>query len=383
MANITLFAQAIGRLPKECIRKIIREEKTDKHSKGYDTWSQFISMMFCQFSGCDSVRDISNGLNSANGNLNHLGICRAPSKSTVAYQNAKRDSGVFRRIFYALLAHFGQQTIWQRTKFRFKMPIKLLDSSTITLTMSLYEWAHYTTKKGAVKMHTLLDYDSLLPEFVNITDGKCGDNRGALDIPVSPHSVVVADRGYCDFSLLDYWDSRNVFFVVRHRDNLLYSQIEERLLPETRAQNVLIDEIIELTGEQTKKKYTKPLRRIAIWNDKHGYVVQLLTNNFKLSASTIAQLYKARWMIEIFFRNIKQLLKIKSFIGTSRNAVETQIWTALSTMLLLCLLKHIAKYKWGLANLVVSLRLNTFTKIELEKWLNEPFTPPPELAGEE
>ena len=383
MANITLFAQAIGKLPKECIRKIIREEKTDKHSKGYDTWSQFISMMFCQFSGCDSVRDISNGLNSANGNLNHLGICRAPSKSTVAYQNAKRDSGVFRRIFYALLAHFGQQTIWQRTKFRFKMPIKLLDSSTITLTMSLYEWAHYTTKKGAVKMHTLLDYDSLLPEFVNITDGKCSDNRGALDIPVSPHSVVVADRGYCDFSLLDYWDSRNVFFVVRHRDNLLYSQIEERLLPETRAQNVLIDEIIELTGEQTKKKYTKPLRRIAIWNDKHGYVVQLLTNNFKLSASTIAQLYKARWMIEIFFRNIKQLLKIKSFIGTSRNAVETQIWTALSTMLLLCLLKHIAKYKWGLANLVVSLRLNTFTKIELKKWLNEPFTPPPELAGEE
>ena len=383
MANITLFAQAIGKLPKECIRTIIREEKTDKHSKGYDTWSQFISMMFCQFSGCDSVRDISNGLNSANGNLNHLGICRAPSKSTVAYQNAKRDSGVFRRIFYALLAHFGQQTIWQRTKFRFKMPIKLLDSSTITLTMSLYEWAHYTTKKGAVKMHTLLDYDSLLPEFVNITDGKCGDNRGALDIPVSPHSVVVADRGYCDFSLLDYWNSRNVFFVVRHRDNLLYSQIEECLLPETRAQNVLIDEIIELTGEQTKKKYTKPLRRIAVWNDEHGYVVQLLTNNFKLSASTIAQLYKAKWMIEIFFRNIKQLFKIKSFIGTSRNAVETQIWTALSTMLLLCWLKHIAKYKWGLANLVVSLRLNTFTKIELEKWLNEPFIPPPELAGEE
>ncbi len=265
MANITLFAQAIGRLPKECIRKIIREEKTDKHSKGYDTWSQFISMMFCQFSGCDSVRDISNGLNSANGNLNHLGICRAPSKSTVAYQNAKRDSGVFRRIFYALLAHFGQQTVWQRTRFRFKMPIKLLNSSnsangnlnhlgicrapskstvayqnakrdsgvfrrifyallahfgqqtvwqrtrfrfkmpikllnssTITLTMSLYEWAHYTTRKGAVKMHTLLDYDSLLTEFVNITDGKCGDNRGALNIPVPPHSVVVADRGYCD-----------------------------------------------------------------------------------------------------------------------------------------------------------------------------------------
>ena len=246
MANITLFAQAIGKLPKENIRKIIRQAKTDKHCKGYNTWSQFISMMFCQFSGCDSVRDISNGLNSANGNLNHLSISRAPSKSTVAYQNAHRDSKVFRDIYYEIYRYFGQQAQWERGKFRFKMPIKLLDSSTVTLTMSLYEWAHYTTKKGAVKMHTLLDYDSLLPEFVNITDGKCGDNKAAFDIPVTPHSVVVADRGYCDFSLLNDWDSNNVFFVVRHKDNLLYSQIKELDLPEKRAQNVLIDEIIEL-----------------------------------------------------------------------------------------------------------------------------------------
>ncbi len=189
------------------------------------------------------------------------------------------------------------------------------------------------------------------------------------------------------------WNDEHGYVVQLLTNNF---KLAASTIAETRAQNVLIDEIIELTGEQTKKKYTRPLRRIAVWNDEHGYVVQLLTNNFKRAASTIAQLYKARWMIEIFFRNIKQLLKIKSFIGTSRNAVETQIWTALSTMLLLCWLKHIAKYKWGLAkqiwtalstmlllcwlkhiakykwglaNLVVSLRLNTFTKIELEKWL--------------
>lgn len=233
MANIALFAQAIGKLPKENIREIIRQAKTDKHCKGYTSWSQFVSMMFCQFSGCDSVRDISNGLNSANGNLNHLSISRAPSKSTVAYQNAHRDSKVFRDIFYEMYRHFGQQAQCGRGKFRFKMPIKLLDSSTVTLTMSLYEWANYTTRKGAVKMHTLLDYDSLLPEFVNVTDGKCGDNRAAFDIPVTPHSVVVADRGYCDFSLLDDWDSNNVFFVVRHKDNLLYSQVRELELPES------------------------------------------------------------------------------------------------------------------------------------------------------
>lgn len=178
-------------------------------------------------------------------------------------------------VFFAH-THFGQQAIWQRTKFRFKMPTKWLGSSTITLICRSTNGTLHNKER-----------DSLLPVFVNITDGKCGGNRGALDIPVSPHSVVIADRGYCDFSLLDDWDNRNVFFVVRHRDNL-HSQIEERLLPETRAQNVLIDEIIEPTGEQTKKKYTKPLRRIAIWNDEHGYVVQLLTNNFKLSAPTIA-----------------------------------------------------------------------------------------------
>ena len=378
MTNITLFAQAIGKLPKEKIRKIIRDSKTDKHCKGYDTWSQLISMMFCQFSNCDSVRDISNGLNSANGNLNHLGISRAPSKSTVAYQNAHRDSRVFRDIYYTVFQHLGQQASYQRTKFRFKAPVKLLDSSMVTLSMALYDWAHYSTTKGAIKMHTLLDYDCLLPEFVHITTGKHTDDKASFDIPVAPHSVVVADRGYCNFELLNYWDSKKVFFVVRHKDNLVYERVRELDLPAHAAQDVLIDEIIELKGVNTSKKYPNRLRRIAVWNDEHQFTVQILTNNMSLAASTIAKLYKARWQIEIFFRNLKQLLRIKSFIGTSQNAVEIQIWTALTTMLLLCWLKQTAKYKWALANLVVSLRLNTFTKIDLEKWLNEPFTPPPD-----
>lgn len=380
MANITLFAQIISLLPKEKIKGIIRKSETDKHSKGYGTWSQFVSMVFSQFSGCDSVRDISNGLKSATGNLNHLGISRAPSKSTVSYQNARRDSSVFREIFYMLLRHFGQQAEWRRGRFRFKMPVKLLDSTLITLTLSIYDWAHYTTKKGAVKMHTLLDYDSLLPEFVNITDGKASDNKASFDMNMQPFSVVVADRGYCDYALLNHWDSNHVFFVVRHKDNIRYIGIKERPLPEKRAQDVLIDEIVEPELPAARAKYPKRLRRIAVWNEEHQYVVELLTNNFSLAASTIAALYKARWEIEIFFRNLKQLLRIKSFIGTSRNAVETQIWTALTTMLLLCWLKRIAKYKWALANLVVSLRLNTFTKIDLFKWLDEPFTPPPDNA---
>ena len=244
--------------------------------------------------------------------------------------------------------------------------------------MSVYEWAHYTAKKGAVKKHTLLDYDSLLPEFVSITDGKAADNKAAFDIRISPHTIVVADRGYCDYALLNHWDSNNVFFVVRHKDNIRYTSIEERPLPEKRAQDVLIDEVVEFERPQAREKYPKQLRRIAVWNDEHGYTVELLTNNFTLAASTIASLYKARWLIEVFFRNLKQLLRIKSFIGTTKNAVEIQIWTALATMLILCWLKHVAKYKWALANLVVSLRLNTFTKIDLQLWLDAPFSPPPD-----
>ena len=337
-------------------------------------------MVFSLFSGCDSVRDISNGLKSATGNLNHLGISRAPSKSTIAYQNANRDSSVFREIFYMLFRHFGQQAVWEHKKFRFKMPVKLLDSTLVSLTLSVYDWAHYTTSKGAIKMHTLLDYDCLLPEFVNITDGKVTDNKAAFDIEIHPFSIIVADRGYCDYSLVNHWDSNNVFFVVRHKGNIRYKSIEELPLPEKHAQNVLINEIIEFELPAAGAKYSKRLRRIAVWNDEHGFEIELLTNNFKLAASTIAALYKARWEIEIFFRNLKKLLRIKSFIGTSRNAVETQIWIALTTILILSWLKHKASYNWALANLVVTLRLNTFTKINLQKWLDEPFTPPPETS---
>ena len=261
MTNITLFAQVIGQLPKGIIKSIIRKADTDKHCKGYNTWSQLISMISCQFSNCDSVCDIPNGLKSATGNLNHLGISRAPSKSTVAYQNAHRDSNVFCDIFYALFRHFGQQAVLQRKGFRFKMPIKLLDSTLVSLAMSVYDWAHYTAKKGAVKIHTLLDYDCLLPELVNITDGKVSDNKAAFDIDIHPFSIVVADRGYCDYAPLNHWDSNNVFFVVRHKDNIRYKTIKERPLPEHHAQNVLIDEVIEFELPSAKEKYPKQLRR--------------------------------------------------------------------------------------------------------------------------
>lgn len=374
MAKITLFAQILQYLPKEEIKKIIRKHGTDKHSKGCDTWTQLISMVFCQFADCVSLRDTANGMMSAMGNLNHLGVEKAPSKSTLGYQNKNRSSEVFRDIYYKVLEHLGQQVAGGKAIHGLKKPVKLLDSTLISLCMELYDWALYTHTKGAVKLHTLLDFMTFLPEYVYITDGKGADNSSAWHVRVPPRAIVVADRAYCDFGLLNHWDSSNVTFVVRHKDNLLYRTVEERELPPVGHQDVMKDETIELTGAETPLKYGKCLRRVAVYNAESNTVVQLLTNDFKLAASTIAALYKARWNIEVFFRNLKQNFHIKSFVGTTRNAVEIQIWTALITMLLLSYMKSIARYPWHFSNLVHSLRLNTFTKLDLLLWLDNPFS---------
>jgi hypothetical protein len=242
----------------------------------------------------------------------------------------------------------------------------------------LFDWAKYKTAKGAVKMHTLLDYDGNLPAYVNITDGKTADNKGAYDIPLLKGSVVVADRFYNDFSLLNVWDSNGVYFVVRHKENIKFTTVKENELPDNRHQHILKDEIIELTGNKSKRTYPRKLRRVAVWDEKNEQVIEIITNQMSWTANTISELYKSRWQIEIFFREIKQLLHIKSFIGTSENAVMIQIWTALVTILILKVLKVIAKYSWQLSNLVAFIRLNLFVKIDLQKWLDKPFDEPPE-----
>ena len=377
MANVNLFSQIISKLDRFSFKKIVSEKETDKHQKGYNSWTHLVSMLFCQFAKSQSVRDISNGLRSATGNLNHLGIQKAPSKSTISYQNKNRDWTLFREYYYQLLSHLGQQAGFKQVKFRIKSKIFLLDSSTISLCLSLFDWAKYKTAKGAVKMHTLLDYDGNLPAYVNITDGKTADNKGAYDIPLLKRSVIVADRFYNDFSLLNIWDSNEVFFVVRHKENIQYTTVKENELPDNRHEHILKDEIIKLIGNQSKKKYPKKFRRVAIWDEENQQVIELITNQMSWTANTISELYRSRWQIEIFFREIKQLLNIKSFIGTTENAVMIQIWTALITILTLKVLKAIAKFGWQLSNLMAFIRLNLFVKIDLQKWLDTPFESPP------
>jgi hypothetical protein len=373
MTNITLFSQIISRLDRLKFSKLVKEKQSDKHHKGYNSWTHLVAMLFCQFAKSQSVRDISNGLRSATGNLNHMGIQKAPSKSSISYQNKHRSWELFREYYYQLLGSLGQQAGFKQVKFRIKSKIFLLDATTISLCLSLFDWAKYKTAKGAVKMHTLLDYDGNLPAYVNITDGKTADNKGAYDIPLLKGSVIVADRFYNDFSLLNVWDSKGVYFVIRHKENIQYKVIKENELPDNRHQHILKDEIIELKNKSSKDKYSGRLRRVAIWDEINKQVIELITNHMKWTANTIGELYRSRWDIEIFFRDIKQLLHIKSFIGTSQNAVMIQIWTALITILILKALKAMAKYIWHLSNLVAFIRLNLFVKINLQQWIDKPF----------
>jgi hypothetical protein len=381
MENITLFSQIISKLDRLKFNKIVKVKQTDKHCKGYTSWTHLVSMLFCQFAKSQSVRDISNGLRSATGNLNHLGIDRAPSKSSISYQNKHRDHELFKDYYFQLLESLGQHPKFKQVKFRIKSKIFLLDSTTISLCLSLFDWAKYKTAKGAVKMHTLLDFDGNLPAYVNITDGKTADNKGANDIPLLRGSVIVADRFYNDFPLLNVWDSKGVFFVIRHKENLQFETLKENDLQDNRHQHILKDEIICLKNESSKSKYPGKLRRVSVWDEENKQVIELITNQFNWSPNTIGELYKSRWQVEIFFRDIKQLLHIKSFIGTSENAVMIQIWTALITILILKALKAQSQFGWYLSNLVAFIRLNLFVKIDLQLWLDKPvqkhIEPPP------
>lgn len=377
MSNVTLFSQIIQKIDRPLFNKLVAFKQTDKGCKGFDSWTHLVSMLFCHFAKSTSVRDISNGLRSATGNLNHLGVKRAPSKSSLSYQNGRRDATLFKELYNGLLDHLGQQAQQKRVKLKIKVPVYLLDATVISLCLSVFDWATFRKSKGAVKMHTLLDYDGKLPTYVNITQGSVADNKGAYGIPLQKGSVIVADRYYNDFRMLNVWDSKGVNFVIRHKHNLAFKSLREKELPENAAQHVLKDEVIELSNPLSQQKYPQELRRVAVWDDENQQVIELITNNFKWAAQTIADLYKARWEVEVFFRDIKQLLHIKTFIGTSKNAVMIQIWTALITILMLKTMKMQAKYGWHLSNLVAFIRLNIFVKIELQKWLDKPFEDPP------
>ena len=333
-------------------------------------------MLFCQFAQAKSLREISDGLAVTCGKLNHLGLRAAPSKSTLSYANAHRPWQLYAKLFGVLLELCQAESPGKKSKFRFKNKLFSLDASIIDLCLSLFPWANFRQTKGAVKLHLLLDHDGYLPTFAVITEGKVHEINIAHQFPLPKGSIVAMDRGYCDYALFHQWTTQGVFFVTRLKDNAAFEVVEERKLPERR--NVRQDQVIRFTGYKALKHFPGTLRRIVVWDEKNEREIVLLTNHFVFGATTISAIYRDRWEIELFFKVLKQHLKIKTFVGTTPNALKTQIWTALITILLLKYLQFRSKCGWPMCRLVALLRWNLFSYRHLWDWLDNPFGVPPE-----
>ena len=369
-----MFSQILKFIPRTDFERIVRQTGAEYRSKGLSSWSQFVAMLFCQLGRAHSLREIEGGLKSCEGKLAHLGI-EAPARSSLSYANGHRPWELFEKVFYQLFETVAAKAVGKH-KFRFKNKLVSLDSTVIDLCLSMYDWAKFCRTKGAVKLHLVLDHDGYLPCFGIITDGKVHDVKAAHQIGFAPGTVVVDDRAYTDYRLFAKWTDAEVFFVTRMKDNALFEVIEEREPPQNR--NILKDQTIRLTGQGAQQRCPHVLRRVEFVREDTGNILVFLTNHHGLGASTIAAIYKDRWQIELFFKALKQNLKIKTFVGTSANAVKTQIWTALISMLLLRYLQLSSRFGWSLANLVALLRMNLFTHRDLMVWLDKPFATPPD-----
>ena len=369
----SIFSQLLQLFPRWEFEHAVRETKAERHARGFTCWGQFVAMLFCQVGRAHSLREITNGLRSCEGKLRHLGIS-APNRSTLSYANEHRPWELYQKVFFNLYESCRQQ-MQGRKKFLFKNKLVSLDATVIDLCLSMYDWAKFRRTKGAVKLHLVLDHDGYLPSFAVITDGKAHEVKVAYLFEFDSGTIVVDDRGYNDYHLFAKWTSEEVFFVTRQKDNAIYTVIEERAVPKNRS--VLKDEIILFTGIGAAEKCPYPMRRIEYYHAEKDETLVFLTNNLKLGATTIAAIYKDRWQIESFFKALKQNLKIKTFVGTTANAVKIQIWTALIAMLILRYLQIKAIFNWSLSNLVAILRMNLFTYRDLWSWLNNPFETPP------
>lgn len=372
----SLFSQILKLFPRTEFERLVKQTGAQRHARGVTSWEQFVAMLFCQLGRAHSLREISSGLKTCEGKLAHLGIEALP-KSSLAYANAHRPWALYQQLFFALLARCQTGAAPRKSKkFRFKNPLVSLDSTTIDLCLSLYDWAHYRRTKGAIKLHLVLDHEGYLPCFGVITDGKSADVTVAHTLKFEPGTVVVDDRGYDDSELFAKWTRQGVYFVTRMKVSTIFAVTAEHPVPQEGL--ILKDQTIQLTGIGAPIRCPYPLRRVEVWNPEKQETLVFLTNHFKFAPSTIAAIYKDRWQVELFFKALKQNLKIKTFVGTSANAVKTQVWTALIAILLLRYLQLKSSFAWSLSNLVALLRMNLFTHRDLWPWLNAPFGTPPD-----
>jgi hypothetical protein len=375
----SIFSQVLKLFPRGDFEKAVKEHKAERHARGFTSWGQFMAMLFCQLGRAHSLREICGGLACCEGHLKHLGVPVAPKKSTLAYANEHRPWELYQTVFEQTLFQCQELVRRQggRKKFRFKNKLMSLDGSIIDLSVSMFDWAKYRRRKGAIKLHLLLDHDGYLPSFAVVTEGKTSEIKVARTLRFDPGTILAIDRGYIDYEWFRELTQEEVYFVTRMKQKAVYDVQEELQVPQN--SNVVRDQIISFPRLAREGEEPVLFRRVEIWDAEKQEAIVFLSNLLAFGATTIAAIYKDRWQVELFFKALKQNLRVKTFVGTSENALQTQIWTALVAMLLIKYLQLRSTFGWSLSNLVALLRQQLFVHRNLWQWIDSPFQPPPLL----
>jgi len=376
--NKPVVKQVLDLVPNWIFQDCTKTYQTDKGTSKYKTYDQFVALTFGQLSKCQSLNDISAGIGVSETFIKDLGLTQSPARSTMSDGNKKRDWRVFESLYNRLLSHYKSVLkkhhnthIIEQVKNK---TIKLVDSSTISLCLSMYDWAEFRTAKGGIKLHTSWDAHMMIPEVVNITKAKVHDRNGLEQLIYPKDTVIVEDRGYFDFTLMLNRIKAENIFVTRIKTNTVYETVKELDLPDNIDQHILKDEIIKLTSQKAKDVGISEheLRLVHVWKEDENKVITIITNNLDWEYNTIAGLYKKRWDIELFFKALKQNLQVKTFWGTSENAVKSQIYIALISYLLLELIKRTkAKSSMAFSNLTEKIRLCLYHYLTVDYVVNE------------
>lgn len=356
----TVFFQLLKLIPRHEFETLAKQHHSGRSFRTATRWSQFVTMAMAQIAGRNSLRDIVENMSAQIHRLYHLGSAKL-SRSNLSRINESKPYALYESLFGKLLQRC--QGVTPGHNFRFKNPLYSLDASTIDLCLSVFPWADFRTTKGAIKLHVGLNHEGYLPEFVTVTEGKDHDVTIGRTLKFPKGSIVAIDKGYNDYTWYNQLTAKGIFFVTRLKTNAKYRVVCRRSV--SKEKGLSCDQTIEFTGVEMSKKCPTPLRRIGYRDANTGKHYIFLTNNFKLSAKTIAEIYKARWQVELFFKWIKQNLKIKSFVGTSKNAVMTQIWIALCIYLLLAYIKFQSRLGKSMQQILRLLQLNLFEKRDM------------------
>jgi len=361
----TAFHQLLKPLSRHEFEGLAKQHHVGQKLRSASRWDQFIGMAMSQLSGRQSLRDIQSNLESQQHKLYHLGA-KPIARSTLARMNEKQPAQLYQNVFYNLLKRCQSQP--SAHKFRFKNPLYSLDASLIDLSVNLFPWAASHQDKACVKLSVGLNHSNMLPEFVALSNGNENDMIQGRQFNFPKGSMVAFDKGYVDYQWFKSLTDKGIFFVTRLRPKAVYKILERKSV--NKALGVKSDQIIQLNSAHAIKRGAPKLRRVGFVDKETGKHYVFLTNNFSLSAATIAAIYKDRWQVELFFKAIKQNLKIKAFVGTSKNAILTQVWIAMITYLLLSFARHLAKAGWTVQRILRIVQLNLFERRSLKEILN-------------